>query len=25
VDKVEQKEVQDFIKNKLVELHDWTN
>ena len=25
VDKVEQKEVRDFIKNKLVELHDWTN
>jgi Fe-S cluster assembly protein SufD len=25
LDKVEQKEVQDFIKNKLVELHDWTN
>lgn len=25
VDKVEQKEVQDFIKNKLIELHDWTN
>ena len=25
VDKVEQKEVQDFIQNKLVELHDWTN
>jgi Fe-S cluster assembly protein SufD len=24
VDKVEQKEVQDFIKNKLIELHDWT-
>ena len=25
VDKVEQKEVRDFIQNKLVELHDWTN
>ena len=25
VDKVEQKEVQDFLKNKLGELHDWTN
>ena len=25
VDKVERKEVRDFIKNKLVELHDWTN
>jgi Fe-S cluster assembly protein SufD len=25
VDKVEQKEVRDFIKNKLVELHGWTN
>jgi len=24
VDKVEQKEARDFIKNKLVELHDWT-
>ena len=25
VDKVEQIEVRDFIQNKLVELHDWTN
>ena len=25
VDKVEQKEVRDFIQAKLVELHDWTN